>query len=192
MTQVSPSSAVASDMARDVASKAKAMADVRESECRLGVQLDYMREMAEAGSPVLAKIQALSAMSRSDAACSLPAEIRCFATLGAAQAEDCGECVQIHVNMDRAIGINPHLLQAALDGRPDLLPKPLGLAWRFGQAVAANAPEMEDMRLALEQQYGRAAMMELAFAIAVARFYPAVKRALGYAKSCSSVAVRAA
>jgi hypothetical protein len=172
--------------------KAKAMAGVIEAERQLGVRLDYMREMAELGSPVLDKLQAISMMNRNDAGNNLPAEICAFATLGAVQAEDCGECVQIHVNIDRAIGINPRLLQAALDGKPELLPEPLALAWRFGRAVAANAPEMEDMRLVLERQYGRAAMMELAFSIAIARFYPAVKRALGYAKSCSLVNVQAA
>ena len=171
---------------------AAAMARVLASEAMLGVRLDYMREMAVAASPVLDRLQALSALSRAEAGDSLPPEIRCFATLGAVQQDDCGECVQIHVNLGRAIGMDPVLLQAALDGRPELLPGPLALAWRFGRAVAANDPAMEDMRIDLERRYGREAMMELSFAIAAARFYPAVKRALGYAKSCSLVRVKAA
>lgn len=170
----------------------EAMARVLETEKALGVQLDYMREMAERGSPVLARMQALTAMNRADAQSTLSADIRCFATLGAVQADDCGECVQIHINMDRALGINPKLLQAALDHRPDLLPGPLALAWRFGQAVAANAPEMEDLRQQLEKICGRDAMIELSFHLAVSRFYPTVKRAMGYALSCSLVQVKAA
>lgn len=170
----------------------KAMARVLETEKALGVRLDYMREMAERGSGALAKMQALTALNWAEAGSPLPAEIRCFATLGAVQQDDCGECVQIHINMDRALGINPKLLQAALDGRPDLLPAPLGLAWRFGRAVAANAPDMEELRQELEQVCGRDAMIELSFHIAVSRFYPTVKRAMGYAKSCSLVQVRAA
>ncbi len=171
---------------------AEAMDQVLATEQALGVRLDYMREMAAAGSPVLAKIQAISAMNRTESTSGLPAEIRALATLGAVQADDCGECLQIHVNMDRAIGINPKLLQAALDHRPELLPAPLALAWRFGQAVAGNDPAMEDMRAELEQLYGRPAMIELSFHLAVSRFYPTVKRALGYAASCSLVQVKAA
>lgn len=171
---------------------AAALERVAATEAALGVRLDYMREMAEAGSPVLQKIQAISAMNRAEAGSGLPAEIRAFATMGAVQADDCGECLQIHINMDRALGIHPTLLQAALDRRPELLPAPIALAWRFGQAVAANDPAMEDMRLELEQLYGRPAMIELSFHLAVSRFYPTVKRALGYAASCSLVQVQAA
>ncbi|HEX6956399.1 MAG TPA: hypothetical protein VF194_00295 [Ferrovibrio sp.] len=174
------------------ASVAAALERVEASEKLLGVRLDYMREMAEAGSPVLAKLQALSTLNRAEPASALPAEIRSFAVLGAVQHDDCGECVQIHINLDRAIGINPNLLQAALDRRLDLLPTPLALAWKFGHAVAANDPTMEDLRQELERLYGRAALMELSFALGAARFYPTVKRALGYALSCSLVQVKAA
>lgn len=165
---------------------------VAATEALLGVRLEYMREMAEAGSPVLEKIQAISAMNRAETGSNLPAEIRVFATMGAVQADDCGECLQIHVNLARALSVNPKLLQAALDHRPDLLPAPMALAWRFGQAVAANDPAMEDMRLELEQLCGRPAMIELSFHLAVSRFYPTVKRAMGYAASCSLVQVQAA
>lgn len=174
------------------AAASAALGRVAATEALLGVRLDYMREMAEAGSPVLEKIQSISAMNRAESGSRLPAEIRAFATMGAVQADDCGECLQIHVNMGRALGINPSLLQAALDHRPDLLPAPLGLAWRFGQAVAGNDPAMDNMRLELEALYGRPAMIELSFALAVSRFYPTVKRALGYAASCSLVQVQAA
>ncbi len=164
---------------------------VAASEAILGVRLDYMREMAELGSPVLAKLQAFTALNREPGSGALPADIRCFATLGAVQADDCGECVQIHINMDRADGIDPALLRLALAARPQDLPAPLGLAWRFGRAVAANAAEMEELRQELESLCGRGAMIELSFAIAAARFYPTVKRALGYALSCSLVQVEA-
>src|SRR3546814_11270442 len=78
---------------------------------------DLMREMAEAGAPVLEKIQAISAMNRAESGSNLPAEIRAFATMGAVQADDCGECLQIHLNMDRALGVTPRMLQAAMAHR---------------------------------------------------------------------------
>jgi alkylhydroperoxidase/carboxymuconolactone decarboxylase family protein YurZ len=172
---------------------AAALQQVAASEAALGVRLDYLREMAETGSPILARMQALTALNRETARASdLPADVRAFATLGAVMHDDCGECVQIHVNLDRAAGIDAGLLQAALDRRIDALPAPLALAWQFGAAVAANDPAMEELRERMEQAHGRAAIVDLAFSMAVARFYPTVKRAMGYARSCSLVQVKAA
>ncbi|MCW0234157.1 MAG: hypothetical protein OJJ21_11205 [Ferrovibrio sp.] len=170
-----------------------ALQQVAASEAVLGVRLDYMREMAELGSPVLARMQALTALNRDTLpASALAGDIRAFATLGAIMQDDCGECVQIHINLDRAAGIDAALLQAALDRRIDDLPADLALAWRFGQAVAANDPAMDELRQQLEQAHGRAAIIDLGFSMAVARFYPTVKRAMGYAQSCSLVRVKAA
>ena len=44
---------------------------------------------------------------------------------------------------------------------------------------------MTDIRRKLEGLIGRAGLMDLGFAIAMARFYPTLKRALGYAIACS-------
>jgi hypothetical protein len=65
------------------------------------------------------------------------------------------------------------------------MPPELALAWRFGRAVAANDPSMEDIRRKLEGVIGRSGLMDLGYAIAMARFYPTLKRALGYAVACS-------
>lgn len=157
----------------------------------VGVRLDYLREMAARQSPVLGRMLRLAALSRATGAV-VPAEVVHFAALGATRQEDCGECLQIGVNLARGAGSDPELLQAALDGCFDNLPPHLALAFRFGMAVAANDPEMEDMRVLLEQRYGRNAVMELSYSLAMARFYPTVKRALGYAKSCSLIQVKAA
>jgi len=44
---------------------------------------------------------------------------------------------------------------------------------------------MTDMRRKLEGLIGRSGLMDLAFAVAMARFYPTLKRALGCAIACS-------
>lgn len=161
------------------------------AEKMLGVPLDYMREMAKLKSPVLFKLGKLMAIARQPRH-DLPGEIMHFAMLGATQHEDCGECLQIGINLARAARIDPVLLQAVLDRRPERLPSHLALAWRFGKAVAENDPAMEDMRLLLERRIGRKAMLELSYDLAMARFYPTVKRALGYAKSCSLIQLKVA
>ena len=76
------------------------------------------------------------------------------------------------------MGLNPTILRQAR-------PPQLGLAWRFGQAVATGDPAMADIRRKLDGLIGRSGLMDLGFAIAMARFYPTLKRALGYAVACS-------
>jgi len=166
---------------------------VEASEARLGgVRLDYMREMAALGSAVFERMEAFGALAHQQGMLKPEqAAIIRFATLGAIQADDCGECVQIHVNLDRAAGTDPTLLRLALARQPEKLPPAYGLAWRFGQAVARNADDMEELRQELEAIIGRAAMFELGFALACMRVYPTLKRATGYALSCSKVEIAA-
>ena len=71
----------------------------------------------------------------------------------------------------------------------EALPAPLADAFRLGRAVATDDPATEEYRARLERHYGAALVMELAFEIAVARFYPSLKRGLGVARSCALVTV---
>jgi AhpD family alkylhydroperoxidase len=154
-------------------------------ERRLGVKMDYAREMADLNWPAFVRIGTVSALARR-AAPDFDVRIAHMAALAAAQSDDCGECVQIHLNLAARDGVKRETLQAALDARPEkMAPPELGLAWRFGQAVAAGDPAMSDIRRKLEGLIGRSGLMDLGFAIAMARFYPMLKRALGYAVACS-------
>jgi len=61
----------------------------------------------------------------------------------------------------------------------------LGIAFRFGQAIAtqsAAAAELGDM---IEAAYGRVVRLELAMTAALVRGYPGLKRGMGYAQSCA-------
>ena len=155
------------------------------NERRLGVKMDYVREMADLNWPAfvrIGKVSALAVSARPD----FDVRIAHMAALAAAQSDDCGECVQIHLNLAAKDGVARDALQAALDARPEkMAPPELSLAWRFGQAVAAGDPAVADIRRKLEGRIGRAGLMDLGFAIAMARFYPTLKRALGYAVACS-------
>lgn len=155
------------------------------NERRLGVKMDYAREMADLNWPAFVRIGKVSALAKS-AAPDFDVRIAHMAALAAAQSDDCGECVQIHLNLAAKDGVKRETLQAAVDARPEkMAPPELGLAWRFGQAVAASDPAMADIRRKLEGLIGRSGLMDLGFAIAMARFYPILKRALGYAVACS-------
>lgn len=163
---------------------------VAASEQHLGVRLDYMREIGRIAPALLAKFGTIAGLSRQDV--TAPAEVLHFATLGAVQVDDCGECVQIHVNLALKDGIAPAHLQAALDNRLTDLPPLQALALRFGRAAAENDPALETLAEQLQAKLGRRAMFDLAFALGLARFYPVLKRALGYAKSCSLIRLKVA
>ncbi|WP_300295558.1 hypothetical protein [Ferrovibrio sp.] len=163
---------------------------VAASEQYLGVRMDYMREIGRIAPVLLAKFGAIAGLSRQDV--TAPAEALHFATLGAVQVDDCGECVQIHVNLALKDGIAPAHLQAALDNRLTDLPPLQALALRFGRAAAENDPALETLAEQLQRQLGRRAMFDLAIALGLARFYPVLKRALGYAKSCSLIRLKVA
>lgn len=99
--------------------------------------------------------------------------------------DDCGTCVQIHINLARADGVSEDVLRRAVMGEAGTLPSPLAECFRFGEAVAANDPGMHDLREKLERTLGKRAVAEMAIGIGFARFYPTIKRALGHARSCA-------
>jgi hypothetical protein len=47
----------------------------------------------------------------------------------------------------------------------------------------------DEMRDQIRAKWGEQGLIELAFTIATARFYPAVKRGMGYAHTCERVVV---
>ncbi|HJQ55809.1 MAG TPA: carboxymuconolactone decarboxylase family protein [Vineibacter sp.] len=162
---------------------------IRAAERRLGVSMDYARTIARTSPATFGKLLRLSAMA--DHRRGAPAPFH-LAGLAAALHDDCGECVQIHVNLARADGVPAEWLRAVLADRLDDLPPQLADAVRFGRAVAADDPAMEDHRVRLERHYGSGMVTELAFAIGLARFYPTLKRGLGVARACRLVKVEVA
>ena len=115
----------------------------------------------------------------------LPSDAFHTAKLAVMRVEDCGPCLQLSVQMALQAELSPALVRAALDGG-DGLPPELAEVYRFAQAVARGEPADSE---AMEERYGAAGVAELALAIASARVYPTVKRAMGLAKSCARIKV---
>ncbi len=154
------------------------------NERRLGVRMGYASEMARLNWPAFVRVGKTASLAMA-AKPKFDVRIAHMASLAAAQSDDCGECVQIHLNLAAKDGVARDALQAALDNRPQAMDPRLALAWRFGRAVAENDPAADDVRGKLEGLIGRAGLMDLGYAVAMARFYPTLKRALGYAVACS-------
>ena len=110
------------------------------------------------------------------------------AGLAAAMAEDCGPCVQIHVNLALKEGISAETLRALVARQLAGVPADIALGFRYGDAIAKGIMA-DDLRDDIRQRWSEKGLIELAFTIATARFYPAVKRGMGYAHACERVVI---
>ncbi len=112
-----------------------------------------------------------------------PVRLHALAGLAAAKSEDCGPCLQLGIDMSREAGVDAETLKRAVKN-PEQLSGDDKLVFDYATAVASNRPEAEPLREQVEKKFGRDVLIELAMAIATTRVYPALKRGLGYAKSC--------
>jgi len=157
------------------------------AEKAFGVPLDYCRFIVRTSlraSMKFAKFLAVDEYRRV-----LPAGPCYVARIVALQHDDCGTCVQMAVNQAKKAGVSAEVLRATLDGRLDDLSEELRNAYRFAEAVVKSSGEEGPFRERIRQKYGDEGLIEMALAIASCRTFPTVKRALGYAVSCSKVAV---
>ena len=161
---------------------------IDKSERYLGQSADWLRDVLASSRAGFRKFGMF--MPLANHRVHAPVDLWHLCRIAADMTEDCGPCTQIAVDLALAAGVPVAVVRAAVDGRPDDMTPRQALAFRFARAVAANAPETEDWRVALEAEIGKAAMADLAIGIATARVFPAMKRALGHARSCSLVQVK--
>lgn len=146
----------------------------------------YMRRLLEIspqGFRKFAKVVPLASCRRK-----APPEVFYVAKIAAMRSEDCGPCLQLTVRMALESGVNPEILRTAVND-PDSLPTPLREVYDFAIQVAENRLQNDGLTERLTDRYGAEAMAELALGIAASRVFPTVKRALGFAKSCSLVRI---
>ena len=115
-------------------------------------------------------------------------EVYHAAGLAAAMAEDCGPCVQIHVNLAQRDRVPAEVLRNLVARRLDQVPRDVAIAFVYGEKISRGELADEE-RDQLRAKWGEKGLVELAFMVAVARFYPALKRGLGYAHTCERVIV---
>jgi alkylhydroperoxidase family enzyme len=158
------------------------------AEKQLGVPLDYVRHILDVSLGAFLKFAKV--MPLAEYRKTLPVGPCHVARLVTLMKEDCGTCVQVGVNVAKKDSVDAPILQAVLAGNPDALPEELADVYRFAEAVVTASGEEDSLRERMRQRYGEAGLVELALAIAVCRIFPTTKRALGYATSCSRVAIQ--
>lgn len=152
----------------------------------MGSGPSYLPDLAAAPGFATEKFQHFIAVSIHRHAAS--ADLIGMVRIGAAMAEDCGPCTLITAHGAVADGVSRELVNAALGGR--LPAGDLAQALAFGRAIATCDPDAQMLGDALEARFGRIVRTECALAAAMVRTYPAFKRGLGLATSCSAVALK--
>jgi hypothetical protein len=119
----------------------------------------------------------------------VPAAAYFAARVVAARTEDCGPCTQLAVDMAEREGVEPAVLRAILARDHAAMPYPMALAARFAEATLAHAPEADDLRAEVVDQFGKRGQVSLAFAILAGRMYPTLKYALGHGRACRRLTI---
>jgi AhpD family alkylhydroperoxidase len=152
-----------------------------------GVSMDYAYHLRDIAPSRLWRFTLIKAVEGGRK--HTPAAVYHAAGMAAAMVEDCGPCVQIHVNLSLQDGVDADVLRSLAARHLEKVPAEVALAFKYGEAVSKG--EMADeMRDQIRAKWGEKGLIELAFAIAAARFYPALKRGMGYARTCERVVVK--
>lgn len=152
----------------------------------LGVPVDESRYILNHSVKAFIACGGLTKISRYHG--TLPADVYATAKIAAYRQEDCGSCLQIAVNLARRSGVPADLIRNLIAGRMQALPESLCDVYQFAEEQA-NRVDNPELRERLRQRYGDDGLIALALAITSARTFPTLKRALGYATSCSRMEI---
>lgn len=152
-----------------------------------GVSMDYAYHLRDVAPSRLWRFTLIKAVEGGRKY--TPADVYHAAGMAAAMTEDCGPCVQIHANFAMQDGMNADVLRALAMRKLDSVPADTALGFSYGEAIAQGVMA-DEMRDQIRAKWGEKGLIELAFAIATARFYPAIKRGMGYAHTCERVVIQ--
>jgi hypothetical protein len=152
----------------------------------VGVPIDETRYVAAHSLDALRACSGLQRLSRYHG--TLDLEVYFTAKIAAYRQQDCGSCLQITVNLARRAKVRAELIRDLIAGRVQALPEPLRDVYRFAEEQA-NRVDNPELREVLRARYGDEGLITLAVAITSAATFPTMKRALGYATSCSRVQI---
>ena len=156
-------------------------------ERRLGASMDYLRQILDNSLSAFMRFCATLPLTNSRK--TLPKDAWHLAQLVSVRKEDCGTCVQIHVNLALSDGLAAEFVQAVLDGDLNGLTSEQREIHDFTQAIVNGGLDPDELRQSIRQRYGEKALIELAYAIASSRTPPTLKKVLGHARTCQQVTI---
>lgn len=142
----------------------------------------YMRDLLESSLAGYEKFSNFLPLARHRER--LGTEAYWVAKLSAMQVGDCGDCLQLNIRMALESGVEKPVIESVLNGG-DTLPAELNDIYHYAKQIASNdsvAPELLDR---ISERYDKGDLLEFGLCIAAGMVFPVMRRAAGYAKSCS-------
>lgn len=163
-----------------------ALSMIGRGEKRIGVTLDYVREIAKTDFGLLMRYNKLFGFL--DPNRHTPKDAYHVARIRGALAADCGTCVEVEINLARQSGLDEATIDRALTGE-NLTPE-LQSVCRLADATVRDRIDGAEAREAVRAAYGDRGLIELAYAMNGAAILPGIKRAMGYATACNIETMR--
>jgi hypothetical protein len=160
---------------------------IRKFERMFDYDAAYMHEVIDASA--LAGVKFVLGTYAAQHRAGVPKEAWYAAKLAAALAEDCGPCTQLAVDMAVMDGVAPAAMAALVRGDIETAGGEADLGYRYGMAVATNAPAAPDLVEEVRARYGEKGLVSLALVVAFTRIFPAAKRGLGHGAACARIEV---
>ncbi len=152
------------------------------AEREMGTSVDYLRHILRVSRRAFMAFTKIIPLAEYHRA--LPADPLHVVRLTALVYEDCGGCVQGEVNLAKKAGVSQAVVRAVLDGEAVELSEELADVYHFALSVLETR-EDEALRERIREHYGEEGLVEIALALGACRVFPTIRRAMGYAKSCS-------
>jgi hypothetical protein len=159
---------------------------IRRMERRFDYDAAYLHDLIEVSPAAMLKLSLVQGINQHRRGVSK--EAWHAARITAARHEDCGPCTQLMLDMALADGVAPAQLRALAARDFAAMAADVALGARLADAVAMNTPS-DDLRAAIVSRFGQDGLISLAFAMAGARIFPTLKRALGHARTCERLRV---
>jgi len=159
---------------------------VRDMEKKYGYDATYLHEMADDSLSAFVRF-AIIQLAGGGFHANAPANAWSAAGIAGALVEDCGPCVQIASDIAVKEGMDAEIIKKLLSGTPTDADAQLG--FDYGRALILAAPNLDELREAIQTKWGKKALLALTLRAMTARNFPVVKRAMGHAKTCQRVRI---
>lgn len=109
----------------------------------------------------------------------------------ATHSEDCGPCQQLLIDMGLQEGVPTQVIRAMTEGDLNTMPADVALVYQWASSVIrpAHVDDADALREQVLAKWGERGLVSLALAMAGARSFPMIKRALGHQKSCQRLSI---
>ena len=145
----------------------------------------YMEEILDQAPPLFLGLGRISSVARRRRYTTVSAFYA--AKIVGALWEDCGPCTQLVVDMARESGMADDEIRRVVSGEFQSLPPDARVGAELALAICRASDELPQAREAAEARWGLAGVAELSMTVALARFYPVLKRGMGHAQQCQQI-----